>query len=413
MTLSTQCFVIVGGGQAGAWIARTLRAEGYDGRILLIAKEIHLPYERPPLSKDILSGKTEIASAALLTADSVATHQIEVWTGTVATEIDRDARIVRCADGRSVTYDHLFLTTGSRVRTLPFTQKGEGPKRVHVLRDLDDAQGLRTAMKSSRRIGVIGGGWIGLEVAATARQMGLDVIVLEAAPRLCGRSLPEEISAYLALMHKDHGTDVRTGAAVEKVTATADGVQVDVAGEALHFDHVVIGIGIVPETDLAAAAGLAVDNGILVDECGRTLDPHISAAGDVTSHPNAFMGGHVRMESWANAQNQAIVAAKAAIGAEAVHADIPWVWSDQYDANFQIIGMPERAATLHKRGNEADGKCCWLAVDAAGKAIGAVSLNMPRELRLVRKALEQDKTPDLDQWQSDKIRITEVALLPA
>ena len=199
---------------------------------------------------------------------------------------------------------------------------------------------------------------------------------------------------------------------MEKVTASSQSVRVDVAGEPLLFDHVVVGIGIVPETDLAAAAGLAVDNGILVDACGRTLDPHISAAGDVTSHPNAFMGGHVRLESWANAQNQAIVAAKAAIGAEAIHADIPWVWSDQYDANIQIIGMPDRAAALRLRGDQAAGKCCWLALDAAGKAIGAVSVNMPRELRLVRKALEQGATPDLDQWLSDKTRIMEVTLIP-
>lgn len=412
MTLSTQCFVIVGGGQAGAWIARTLRAEGFDGRILLIGKEVHLPYERPPLSKDILSGKADASTAALLTTDSIASDRIEVWTGTIAIEIDREARIVRCADGRSVTYDHLFLTTGSRVRTLPFWQEGEGPKRVHVLRDLDDAKDLRAAMEQARRLAVIGGGWIGLEVAATARQMGLDVVVLEAAPRLCGRSLPPEISDYLAQLHRGHGIDVRTGAAVEKVTASSQSVRVDVAGEPLLFDHVVVGIGIVPETDLAAAAGLAVDNGILVDACGRTLDPHISAAGDVTSHPNAFMGGHVRLESWANAQNQAIVAAQAAIGAEAIHADIPWVWSDQYDANIQIIGMPDRAAALRLRGDQAAGKCCWLALDAAGKAIGAVSVNMPRELRLVRKALEQGATPDLDQWLSDKTRIMEVTLIP-
>lgn len=394
MLSASRSFVIVGAGQAGAWIARTLRAEGFDGRIVLIGREPHLPYERPPLSKDVLRGKAGADTARLLSPEAAEANRIEVWTGTLATEIDRRQRIVRCADGGSVSYDHLFLTTGSRVRTLPFSQPDSSPKRVHVLRGLDDAEALRQAMSKAGRLAIVGGGWIGLEVAATARQLGLEVVVIEAAPLLCSRSLPPEVSIYLEQLHRSHGVEVRTGTAVDSLEVEGEAVRIRSGVEHILVDHVLVGIGVIPETELAAKAGLPVDNGILVDECGRTADPLISAAGDVTSHPSALSGGRVRLESWANAQNQAIVAAKAALGMAVRHAEIPWFWSDQYDTNIQIIGTPERAASQLVRGDPAAGKGCWISLSEAGGAVGAVAVNAPRELRSVRKALEQQLTPE-------------------
>jgi len=405
-------FVIVGAGQAGAWVARTLRADGFDGRIVLVGREAHWPYERPPLSKAVLKGTAAAESATLLTSDQAASLGVTCWLGTEAVAIDRAAHAVTCGGGRTLTYGKLFLTTGGRVRMLPALAGVDHP-RLHTLRTLDDAQRLRAAFAGSSRLLVLGGGWIGLEVAATARGLGLVVTVLEAAPRVCGRALPPVASAYLQRLHESHGVEVALGAAVATVTPGVDGVVAETAdGRCFSADHALIGIGIVPETALAAAAGLAVDNGIVVDETGRTSDPDIYAAGDATRHPSAFTGGMLRLESWANAQNQAIVAAKAALGAPARYAETPWFWSDQYDVNLQILGLPDLGTRAIARGTPEAGSGAWLVLREDGRVAGVIAVNAPRDLRAVRKMVGEGLTPDLAAWADASLPANRITAAP-
>lgn len=403
-----QTFVIVGAGQAGAWVARTLRSEGFPGRIVLIGDEAHAPYERPPLSKAILDGSADLASATLLHREAAEAQRIQHWSECVVDAIDLTAKLVALADGRTLGYDHLFLTTGSSPRSLVTCAHDLRPDRVHVLRTADDAQRLRAALTSSRRLAVIGGGWIGLEVAATARRLGLEVLVIEAGPRLCARSVPPAVSDYLLTLHESKGVAVHLSVSVDDIHPQDETIVIE-SGTGRHVvDHAVIGIGVIPATGLAEAAGLRVENGIVVDDCGRSSDPAVSAAGDVTSHPNAFVGGHVRLESWANAQNQAIVAAKAALGQTVCHNSVSWVWSDQYDANIQIIGSPERASEILVRGDPIAAGGCWLGLDSMGRVVGGVSVNAPKELRLVRKAIEARSLIDKADWASTEIAINKV-----
>jgi 3-phenylpropionate/trans-cinnamate dioxygenase ferredoxin reductase subunit len=395
-----ETFAVVGAGQAGAWVARTLRAEGFAGRIVLIGAEAHFPYERPPLSKAVLKGAAAPDSATLLTQEQAAQASIACWLGERVDTIDRAARRLTCAGGRTLAYDKLFLTTGSRARTLP----GADHPRIHVLRTLDDAARLRAAFATTGHLLVLGGGWIGLEVAATARGLGLAVTVVEAAPRVCARSLPPVASAYLERLHQAHGVTLMLGHPVSDLAPGADTVVADLAdGRRIVADHVLVGIGVVPETRLAEAAGLAVDDGIVVDETGLTSDPNIYAAGDATHHPSAFAGGSLRLESWANAQNQAIVAAKAALGQPARYAETPWFWSDQYDVNLQILGLPANGTRAIARGTPEAGNGAWLMLDADDKAAGVIAVNAPRDLRGVRKMIAEGRTPNPAIWEDPKV----------
>jgi 3-phenylpropionate/trans-cinnamate dioxygenase ferredoxin reductase subunit len=403
-------FVIVGAGQAGAWVARTLRSEGFEGRIVLIGSERHLPYERPPLSKDILSGKAAFESAALLA--NASELAIEHWSAVTALAVEPKSKSVTCDNSLTVRYDHLFLTTGAAVRTIRCTADTVAPGRVHVLRTADDALRLRNALLASRSLAVIGGGWIGLEVAATARAMGLDVFVFEAGPRLCARSVPPPVSDFLRELHERNAVKVRTGVLIRDVTSADEQLVVGSDAGAYRVDQVLIGIGINPATRLAERAGLSVDNGIVVDAGGRTSDPSISAAGDVTSQPCGLGGTRVRLESWLNAQNQAIVAAKVALNQDIRHIQVPWAWSDQYNANIQIVGTPERAEQSLLRGRPRDGAGCWLAVDGHNNAIGAVAVNAVKEIRAVRKALESKSTLDLAQWQDAQLPANRIRIQP-
>jgi 3-phenylpropionate/trans-cinnamate dioxygenase ferredoxin reductase subunit len=392
-----QTFVIIGAGQAGAWIAQTLRSEGFDGRIVLIGAEAHVPYERPPLSKGVLLDVANEPAATLLTAEKAAEKRIELWLGTHATAIDRDSRVVRCEDGRKVGYDRLFLTMGSAPRWPEWAPVNA--RRIHKLRTLDDAAKLRTALEKSRSLAIIGGGWIGLEVAASARKMGVKVAIYEAADRLCARSLPPAMSAWLTDLHTHRDVSFTLDASVSSVSEGEDGVLLhfDDGGMA-EADQLLIGIGNVPNTQLAAAAGLEIANGVIVDATGRTSDPNIYAAGDVTSFSCSLAGPQTRRESWANAQNQAIVAAKAALGQVVSYDEIPWLWSDQYDSNIQILGIPEKAQRLLAKPGKDDGSGCWLALDADEIPIGAIAINAGRDIRAARKLIQRQQRLAAGEW---------------
>ncbi|WP_395068188.1 NAD(P)/FAD-dependent oxidoreductase [Paraburkholderia silvatlantica] len=386
--------VVIGGGQAAGWVVKTLRKEGYAGRLVMIADEVHLPYERPPLSKAVLAGEADIETVRIAKPDEFAALDVETWQPDCATSIDRSARVVTTRSGHEVKYDRLVIATGGAARRLPASVA----KSAHVtyLRTLDEALALGERLRSSQRVLVVGGGWIGLEVAATARRLGVQASVVEGAPRLCARSLPEEVSRFLLDLHRANGVDVRLNAMLLTLEDRAEGgVRATFAdGSTLDADFAVAGIGLAPHTALAVAAGLSVDDGIVVDEFGETSDSCIFACGDVANHPNAWLKRRVRLESWANAQNQAIAAAKAVLGVKTPYAEIPWFWSDQYDVNLQILGdIPAGVAPLLRGSLEEKRASLFFVAD--GRLRGAIAINAARELKLARKWMSQGRAVDL------------------
>jgi 3-phenylpropionate/trans-cinnamate dioxygenase ferredoxin reductase component len=350
-------YVVVGGGQAAAWVLKTLRAEGFTGNLIMIAAEAHSPYERPPLSKAILAGSASFQSAYLFDDNEFQALNIQCLQPDEAIRIDRDTQHVYCRSGRVVRYDQLVLATGGGARLLCETKCNDVP--IYYLRTLDDALALKVAMQNLPRqnMVVIGGGWVGLEVAATARKMGIDVTVVVAADRLCVRSVPEQVSAILLTLHQKNGVDIRLNAQLECLTKGQDGILVTlIDGGTILTDLVVVGIGQVPNTSLALEAGLEVSDGIVVDEQGRTSDPSIFCCGDVANQFEGASGQRLRLESWANAQNQAVVVAKALLGQPVIYKEVPWFWSDQYDVNLQILGFAPIGCDIVIRGdvNQSD-----------------------------------------------------------
>ncbi len=385
--------VVIGGGQAAGWIVKTLRKDGFTGRLVMIADEIHLPYERPPLSKAVLSGDADIDTVHLVSSDDFAALNVEAWQPDRALAIDRERRIVRTSRGREVRYDRLVIATGGAARRLP--ESLVRTSHIAYLRTLDDAVSLGARLRKSARVLVIGGGWIGLEVAATARKLGVEVTVIEGAARLCGRSLPQTVSDFLLALHRSNGVDVRLDALLVALDDHEQGVRASFAdGSTLDADFAVAGIGLAPHTVLAQEVGLDVNDGIVVDEFGATSDPLIFACGDVSNHPNAWLKRRVRLESWANAQNQAIATARALMGTREPYAEIPWFWSDQYDVNLQILGDIPAGIEPVIRG-DLDARRASLFFLEAGVIRGVISINMPRDLKLARKWMSQGREIDV------------------
>ncbi|POR52959.1 3-phenylpropionate/trans-cinnamate dioxygenase ferredoxin reductase subunit [Paraburkholderia eburnea] len=385
--------VVIGGGQAAGWVVKTLRQEGYAGRLVMIADETHLPYERPPLSKAVLAGEADIETVRIARPDEFAALNIEAWQPDCATSIDRANRTVTTRSGRELKYDRLVIATGGAARKLPASVA----KSAHVtyLRTLDEAMALGERLRRSQRVLVVGGGWIGLEVAATARKLGVEATVIEGAPRLCARSLPNEVSQFLLDLHRANGVDIRLNAQLVSLDDHGDGVRAAFAdGSTLDADFAVAGIGLAPHTAIAEAAGLDVQDGIVVDEFGQTSDSDIFACGDVANHPNAWLKRRVRLESWANAQNQAIAAAKAVLGVKTPYAEIPWFWSDQYDVNLQILGEIPAGATPALRGSLEEKRATLFFVED-GHLRGVIAINSARDLKLARKWMNQGRAVDL------------------
>jgi NADPH-dependent 2,4-dienoyl-CoA reductase/sulfur reductase-like enzyme len=374
--------VILGAGHSGGRAAEALRGAGYAGKVTLLGSERHPPYERPPLSKDLLAGAIEPERAYLKPLAWYEAAGIALRLGATAVEIDRSAHRLRLADGSTLPYDRLLLTTGARPRRLALP--GLDSTLVHYLRDIEDSLALRARLAPGKRLIVVGAGFIGLEGAAIARRLGAEATVLELADRPLARVAAPEIGAFFADLHRREGVDLRTGASLAAVEESGGRLHVTTsAGERLAGDALLIGIGAVPNAELAAAAGLPVDDGIVVDQWGRTSDPDIFAAGDATRHFNPLLGRSLRLEAWQNAQNQAIAVAKVMAGGEEPYSELPWFWSDQYAVNFQTAGAPERWTALAWRGRPEEGRFTVFYLDGA-VPVGGATVNNARDMRFVK-----------------------------
>ncbi|MEV8144953.1 FAD-dependent oxidoreductase [Specibacter sp. NPDC078709] len=330
-------FVIVGAGLAGAKAAEALRTEGFNGRILLFGAEPEPPYERPALSKSFLQGTSERAKIYVHAKQWYADHDIELHTSTTVTAIDRTQREIKLANGNRLAYDKLLLTTGASPRQLP----DAGPHSVYYLRRVEDSLQLRFAFTTAKRVVIIGGGWIGLEVAAAARAANVEVVLLERGDVPLLRILGRETAEVFARLHRAHGVDLRTGTRVRRIIINADGRATGVQlndGTQADADLVVVGVGAPPNTSLAEDAGLLVDNGIKVDEHLRTSDPDIFAAGDVANAFHPLLGAHIRSEHWFNALSQPAVAARSMMGLDSSYDEVPYFYSDQYELGMEYAG---------------------------------------------------------------------------
>jgi 3-phenylpropionate/trans-cinnamate dioxygenase ferredoxin reductase subunit len=389
--------VIVGAGQAAAQAAETLRKRGHKGPLTLVGDEDLLPYQRPPLSKKFLAGAMERDRLLLRHAAHYQELAVDLRLGFAAVSIDRANRRVEIADGSHLDYGRLLLATGSRPRLLPVP--GAELAGVHYLRTVADVERLRDEVRPGRRVVVIGGGYIGLEVAATCREAGLQVAVVEATDRLMGRVVSVPVSRFYASEHAKHGVELLFGARVLELAGDGNGGQQRVRavrladGRELAADFVLVGIGVAPADALARAAGLDCDDGIVIDAHCRTSDPHIWAAGDCTRQVNRHFGARVRLESVDNAFEQGTSAALNMLGLTTVHDKVPWFWSDQFDLKMVIVGLAAGAEEMVLRGDPASRafSVCFLR---QGELLAIETVNQTRDQMAARKLIQARARPD-------------------
>ncbi len=373
----TERVVIAGAGHASGQVVASLRQHKFDGEIVLVGDEPYLPYQRPPLSKKYLAGELGAERLYVKPESFYDDPAITLQLSTSIAAIDREARCLKIEDGEDITYDKLVISTGSRVRQLPI--EGTDLKRVHYLRNIADVDGIRDDMEAGRKLVIIGAGYIGLEVAAVAQQAGLNVTVVEMADRVMSRVVSPEISDFYLIEHTNQGVRFRLSTGISSLNGKKRVKSVTTSeGEKIPADLVVIGVGILPNTELANAAGLDVDNGIVVDDHCLTSDPDIYAAGDCTSHPNVIYDRRLRLESVHNAVEQAKTAAANICGQDVSYAQVPWFWSDQYDLKLQIAGLSEGYDDVVIRGNPAERSfsCLYLR---DGRLIAVDAINAPRD----------------------------------
>lgn len=365
--MTTDPVVVVGAGQAGGELVAALRAAGSRTPIVLIGAESTHPYHRPALSKAYLLGEANAADLALRDTSMYEREGIQVMLGESVRRIDRSAHSVTLESGAQISYSTLVLATGGRPRRLQVAEL-ESARNLHYLRTIDDVEGLRWALRPGARLAVVGGGYIGLEIASVARQRGVEVTVIEAQSRVLARVTSEPMSRYFTRLHREHGVDVRVDASIHRYELTSDGDVAAIAladGSTVSADAVLVGIGLVPNTELAESAGLEIDNGVVVDERLRTSDPDIYAIGDIARHPDSVHGSR-RLESAPNASAQARALAQTLTGGGEAYRELPWFWSDQYDVKLQSAGLmmnhdrlifhedtehSRRVAALYLRGN--------------------------------------------------------------
>lgn len=389
-------FVIVGGGLAGAKGAEALRERGFQGSIVLLGSEEHLPYERPPLSKGYLKTGEGLDEAFVHAHEWYAAHDVEVRTGTTVTAVDRAAHEVVTAEGERTAYDRLLLATGSSPRTL--TLPGHDLGGVLSLRTIEDSDRIRALMQPGARLVFVGGGWIGLEVASAAREAGADVVVLESLELPLVRVLGVQVAKVFADLHREHGVDLRTTVTIEEIVGSdgaASGVRL-ADGAVVPADAVVVGIGAAPNVGLAEAAGLTVDNGVTADAVGRTSDPDIFVAGDLANVEHPFLGQRVRVEHWANALNQPDVVAAAMLDQDGPEPELPYFFTDQYDLGMEYHGLGGTDDEVVVRGSLADREfvAFWLR---EGRVVAGMNVNVWDVGDAVKALIRSRAVVDRDQ----------------
>ncbi|RWH77257.1 MAG: ferredoxin reductase [Mesorhizobium sp.] len=402
----TKGMVIIGAGECGGRAALALRELFYDGPVTLVGDEPHLPYERPPLSKEAMA--TDAPAIKAIASDEVlAGRSIRHIHSVQAVAIDRAAHLMHLSDGSVLPYDKLLLATGSTPRRLPLP--GLGARCVY-LRTFNDALAIRAHLSAGNRIAIVGGGFIGLELAAAARRLGATATVIEAQPRILMRGVPAEIARTIHEAHEAEGVKILCGDGIAAIVD--DGAQVRIAlagGQEIVADLAVIGIGAVPVTGLAAEAGLTIDNGIAVDAALRTSDPDIFAAGDCCSFPLAVYGGRrVRLEAWRNAQEQGALAARNMLGAGEAHAAVPWFWSDQYGLTLQISGLADEGSKVVRRDLD-DGAFILFHLAQDGRLVAASGIGpgnaVARDIRLAEMLIARRAKPAPEALGSQTIKL--------
>jgi len=394
--------VVVGASHAGAQLAVSLRQNGWDGRILVIGDEPHLPYNRPPLSKSFLSGEKQLEDLLIRAEAQYEKVDIEFMLGQRVSQVDRQSRSLVLALGETLTYDKLVLATGSRVRKLDIP--GSTLSGVFYLRDISDVEQMRPFVMAGRKAVIVGGGYIGLETAGMLNGLGMDVTILEAGDRVLNRVTAPELSAFYTRIHEEEGVRLETGVAVTGFEGEKHVVGVSCAdGTTYAADLVVVGVGVLPNTELAEIAGLAVDNGIVVNEHCFTEDANIAAIGDCTSHFNTFYNRQLRLESVQNATDQARVAASTLCGKPIQYNALPWFWSDQYDLKLQIAGLSQGYDELVLRGEPREGRKLAAFYFNRGKLIAVDAVNSPQEFMIGKQLITR-------QIKVDRIALADSAV---
>lgn len=399
--------VIVGAGHGAGQVVASLAHHKYDGRIVLVGDEPHLPYQRPPLSKKYLAGQLPFERLYFKPASFYDKPNIELRLETRIDQIDRTGHKVITADGDEIRYDKLVIATGARVRTIDVP--GVDLSGIHYLRSIADVDAIREATAHSTNVVIVGAGYIGLEVAAVCRKLGLEVTVLEMADRVMSRVVSPHVSDYYQLEHANHGVRLllSTGLAGFSGKRRVKHVLTD-DGQKIAADFVIIGIGIVPNTQLAESAGLAVDDGIVVDDRCRTQDSDVYAIGDCTAHPNAIYDRSLRLESVHNALEQAKTAASNICGIEAHYSDVPWFWSDQYDLKLQIAGLSQGYDDVVVRGDPSSGSFACLYLQD-GVLIAVDAINSPREFMQSKALIAKHARIDADRLADTSIMLKDLA----
>jgi len=388
---SNNTVVVVGASHAGAQAVDSLRRDGFTGRIVLVGDEPHIPYQRPPLSKKFLLRELPLERLAIRQLSFYEQHGIELMTGTRVTSIEPTVRTLALSDGRTLVYSDLILCVGSRVRRL--TCPGSELQGVHYVRTIDDVTLMQSEMGPGKNLVVIGAGYIGLEAAASARKLGMNVTVLEMAERCLNRVTSQIVSAFYARKHADEGVRLLTNARVDALVGETRVTGVQSGGSIIPADVVVVGVGIVPDIELAQAAGATCENGIVVDEHCRTSVPHVYSAGDCTNHPSIRYGYRVRLESVDNAVEQARVAAAHICGKEVPHAHTPWFWSDQFDVKLQTAGLLQGHDQQVVRGDPQSGHfSVWYL--KAGELLAVDAINRPGDFIIGKRWIGERKFPD-------------------
>jgi 3-phenylpropionate/trans-cinnamate dioxygenase ferredoxin reductase component len=387
--------VIAGAGHAAGQVVATLKQKQFDGDIVLVGEEAYLPYQRPPLSKKFLAGELDAERLHFKPASFYEDPNIEPRLSTRVTAIDLAAKSLATANHDVIHYDTLVVATGSRARAIPVAGSELGG--VQYLRSIDDVNAIREKLKNANRLVIIGAGYIGLEVAAVTRQLGLEVTVIEMADRVMSRVVSEQVSAFFQDEHIARGVQLELSTGLKAFHGDVDLNVVETTdGHMIEADCAIIGAGIQPNTELAEAAGLETDNGIVVDNRCRTSDSNVYAVGDCTSHPNSIYGRRVRLESVHNALEQAKVAAANACGENAVYSQVPWFWSDQYDLKLQIAGLSEGFDEVVIRGDpkERSFACVYLR---EGRIIAIDAVNAPRDFMQAKALIANSATPNRDE----------------